>query len=181
MKKLFAVALATLVLAGLAFGQGMPGKGMMSVGVGAELGLPMGDFGDAYKTGFGGSGRFLYGIENNITIYGDIAYMSWSADEDVLGADVSTSTFEFMAGGKYGFGSGFYGLAELGIHSYSYSYDYVEPFTGQTLKFDGSDSKFMFAPGAGYAWKAITVEVKYYLLDSDLNQFRFRVGYDFSL
>ena len=179
MKKLFAVALATMVVAGLAFGQGMPAKGKMSVGAGFEFGLPMGDFGDGFSTGIGGSGRFLYGIEDNITIYGGIAYLSWSLDESVDGA--SSSTLEFTAGGKYGFGQGFYGLAELGIHSFSFSYDYTDPFTGQKMSFDKSESRFMLAPGVGYAWKAITVEVKYFLLDSDLNQFRFRVGYDFSL
>lgn len=179
MKKLFAVALATLVVAGLAFGQGMPAKGMMSVGAAFELGLPMGDFGDAYSTGIGGSARFLYGIENNITVYGGVGYLSWSLDQDVDGA--STSSLEFTAGGKYGFGPGFYALAELGIHSFSFSYEFTDPISGQKMSFDDSESKFMLAPGVGYAWKAITVEVKYFLIDSDLNQFRFRVGYDFSL
>lgn len=39
----------------------------------------------------------------------------------------------------------------------------------------------MFAPGVGYAWKGLTIEAKYYLLDSDFANVRFRVGYDFAL
>ncbi|HAA02789.1 MAG TPA: hypothetical protein DCE18_05400, partial [Syntrophobacteraceae bacterium] len=88
MKKLFAVALATMVVAGLAFGQGMPGKGMMSLGVGAELSIPTAsDFSDANGMGFGGSARFQYGLENNISLYGPIGYMYWPAKEDVQGMD----------------------------------------------------------------------------------------------
>jgi len=181
MKKLFAVALATLVIAGVAFGQGMPEKGKMTLGVGGEFGLPMGDFGDGYTMGFGGSGRFQYGIQDNITIYGQIAYISWSEDEDVIPSDASSYSLEFLAGGKYGFGSGFYGLAELGINSFGFSYDYTDPFSGQTLSFDDSESKFMLAPGVGYMYQGFTVEVKYFLIDSDLSHLRFRVGYDFAL
>jgi hypothetical protein len=181
MKKLFAVALATLVVAGLAFGQGMPAKGKMTLGIGGELSLPMGDFGDAYNLGYGGSARFQYGLEDNITLYGTVGYLVWSVDEDVLGGDASLGGLEFLAGGKYGFGSGFYGLAELGITSFSFSYDYTDPFTGQTTTFDESDSKFMLAPGVGYAYKGLTLEVKYFLLDSDFSNFAFRVGYDFAL
>lgn len=182
MKKLFAIALATMVVAGLAFGQGMPGKGMMSLGIGGELSIPTAsDFSDANGMGFGGSGRFQYGLENNVTLYGTIGYMYWPEKEDVSGFDYKLTGLEFLAGGKYGFGKGFYGLAELGICSFTASVEYTDPFTGQSFSGDESESKFMLAPGVGYAWQGLTIEAKYYLLDSDFANLRFRVGYDFAL
>ena len=36
--------------------------GKNQVGVALEVGLPMGDFGDAFKTGFGGSLKYLHGV-----------------------------------------------------------------------------------------------------------------------
>ena len=177
MKKLFAVALATMVVAGLAFGQGMPGKGMMSLGVGAELSVPTAsDFSDANGTGFGGSARFQYGLENNVTLYGTFGYMYWPQKEDIEGVDYKLTGLEFLAGGKYGFGSGFYGLAELGISSFTATVDIAGLGSG-----DETESKFMFAPGVGYAWQGLTIEAKYFLLDSDFANLRFRVGYDFAL
>jgi len=187
MKKLFAVALATMVVAGLAFGQGMPTKGKMSLGIGGELAIPTAStFSDIASTGFGGSGRFLYGLENNVTLYGTIGYVYFPAKQSSAGVDYKVTGLEFLAGGKYGFGQGFYGLAEIGICSFSLSYD-ITISTGvpgvPTYTQSGSESetKFMLAPGVGYAWKALSVEAKYYLLDSDFSNLRFRVGYDFSL
>jgi hypothetical protein len=181
MKKLFAVALATMVVAGLAFGQGMPGKGMMSLGIGGELSIPTAtDFSDANGMGFGGSGRFQYGLQDNVTLYGTVGYMYWPQKEDVQGFDYKLTGLEFLAGGKYGFGSGFYGLAELGISSFTATVDINDPILG-TFSAEESESKFMLAPGVGYAWKGLTIEAKYYLLDSDFANLRFRVGYDFAL
>ena len=181
MKKLFAVALATLVIAGLAFGQGMPGKGMMSLGIGGELSIPTAsDFSDLNSMGFGGSGRFQYGLEKNVTLYGTVGYVYWPSKEDLGAVDYKLTALEFLAGAKYGFGQGFYGLAELGISSFTATISGTDPILG-SVDYSNSESKFMLAPGVGYAWKGLTIEAKYFLLDSDFSNLRFRVGYDFAL
>jgi len=90
----------------------MPGKGMMSLGIGGELSIPMAsDFSDANGMGFGGSGRFQYGLQDNVTLYGTIDTCTGHRKEDISGFDYKLTGLEFLAGGKYGFGSGFYGLA----------------------------------------------------------------------
>jgi hypothetical protein len=180
MKKLFAVAVATLVVVGLAFGQGMPAKGQSSLGIAGELSIPTAsNFKDFSSMGYGGSGRYQYGLEKNVTLYGSVGYVSWPSKEEVAGLKIKFSALEFMAGGKYGFGGGLYGLAELGISSFTVSTSGT--VLGVPFDFSESESKFMLAPGLGFAINGVTVEAKYFLLDSDFANIRFRVGYDFGL
>ena len=62
MKKMFVVLVAIVLVASFASAQSVWGQGKMSAGVGVELGLPSGDWGNAVSTGIGGFGLFQYGI-----------------------------------------------------------------------------------------------------------------------
>ena len=53
--------------------------------VGAELALPMGDFGDAASTGFGGSVRYEYPVNDNIGLTGTVGYLIFSGKTVEIG------------------------------------------------------------------------------------------------
>src|SRR5215216_3257162 len=54
-------------------------QGTNQIGVAADLGLPMGDFGDAFKTGFGGQVRGLFGVGTAGQITFTTGYSSFKA------------------------------------------------------------------------------------------------------
>lgn len=82
--------------------------------VGGEVGiqLPMGDFGDAAKTGFGISGIFHYQVEPNIIVGGTIGYQSWSGEYNM-----------------YSFSN----IPIMGIFNYMFSTEKFRPFVGAEL------------------------------------------------
>lgn len=83
--------------------------------------LPMGDFGDAFGTGFQALGGVSFGLGGlPFAIRVDGFYGQNSGDEDVTGPDVKVKMFGGMAGGQFNFGSDAspvkpYILAQIGM------------------------------------------------------------------
>jgi hypothetical protein len=154
MKKLFAVLVAIALVASFASAQDIWGQGKMSAGVGAELALPMGTWGDAVGMGIGGFGLFQYGVTPEILLTGQIGYTSWM-EKEVGPYKFSANALIFIAGGKYSFGNGFYGMAQLGIYSLTQK---VSPAVWYG---DISSSEFVILPGVGYQMGNIDISAKY--------------------
>jgi len=188
MKKLFAVLVVIALVASFASAQDIWGKEKMSAGVGAELSLPMSDWGDAVGIGFGGFGLFQYGLDNNMMLVGQLGYTMWS-EKDNGGVKVKGNALIILAGMKYNISGqeqpGLYVIGQIGIYSASITATVpavtipgVGTFGGGEST--GSDSKFGFLPGIGYQLGNIDVNVKYCIL-SDINNLALNVAYVFPL
>ena len=156
MKHLFSIIALLIVLSSLAFAQ----EGKMTLGLGAEVALPSGTFGDVAGTGFGGTVNFLYDINDQIAISGTAGYLTWGKKSVGAGAfsfEWTYSAIPILAGGRYYFtkcGEGLYGSAEIGLYMFTvktkspgYSILGVTYGGGEV---SASSSEFAFAPGVGY-------------------------------
>lgn len=116
--------------------------------IGAEGSLPIGDFGDGYQFGFGGSVQADYNVDANLAITANAGVLSYSGKTQtysftVFGTTTTTTvknpTFTIvpvMAGIKYTFGgSSVYGSAQIGAAFNTKS---------------GGTTSLAYAPGIGY-------------------------------
>jgi len=148
---------------------------MWFVGIMADATFPMGDFGDAWSTGFSGHAIIGYMVARSILLNLSAGYITFSEKESVEGADNSYSWIPILLGANYVFNPGqkfmpFVGLA-LGLYLISYSYSYTYTILGQTFteSGDASDTEFGVAPriGAYYLASAallITIMAQYDLI-----------------
>lgn len=124
MKKMVLVLVALVALGSLSFAQNK-----MTIGGNAGLYFPMGDFGEAYGTGFGILPQFEYGLNENMNIIGSIGYVSWGGESYTdpftgLSVESSLSNIPIAVGGKYYFGTGDmkpYGMANLSMNMMTFS------------------------------------------------------------
>ena len=101
--------LLTLAVLALVFAVNDPSMaaGKMSLGVGADVLLPMGNFGDGYSTGFGGSVRGQYDVTPMFSAGLTVGYFTWSGkDQTVFGQTFTLPNFKGLpirVFGKYYF------------------------------------------------------------------------------
>jgi len=155
--------------------------GNNQIGIALEVGVPMGDFGDAAKAGFGGLLRGAYGIgtAGHITLTtGYESFRSKSDLEDALGADkITYNIVPILAGYRHNF-SGFYIEPQIGYGIYG------SKIKGGT--FDGSDSEgaFTFGGGLGYEKTGFEIGARIQAASKDgstTSFIGFHVGYNFTL
>jgi hypothetical protein len=145
-KSVLAVLVLTLVVA-TSFSASAQSK--FSLGVGGDVLIPTGTFGDAYSIGFGGSVRGQYDFTPMVSGGANLGYYTWSAKDVPAGYSKPTfSGVPFRVYGKYYFmppkTPRVYGMFELGLFFWSAKVDV--PVYG-TLSTTGSD--FNIAPGFG--------------------------------
>lgn len=173
--------------------QAQTDKGKFAVGVGGEVALASGDAADAADlgTGFGGSARVEYGFSDKLTGFADVGYLMWPGGDVTSGPYTITwdwSAITVLAGAKYFFSKGFYALAQVGIHAFSFDSEVSGPSSSFFTPSSGSssESKFGFGAGVGYelmVGKSFLVDLnaKYMLAASDFNYIGFRAGVKFPL
>src|SRR5690606_25333250 len=91
----------------------MAQDGFHTIGVGAEIALPIGDFSDAYNIGFGVTGKVFYGLNDNADITGTLGYLHFGMEE-VQSISGHISMIPIMFGYRHDFG-GFYAEPQLGL------------------------------------------------------------------
>jgi len=154
--------------------------GKNQLGIGFEIGLPMGDFGDAFKTGFGGTAKYLHGVGSAGQISLTSGYETFSAKDVPSGSSASASIIPILVGYRHNF-SGAYVEPQLGYGIYGSKWDLPSPIG------KGSDSEgaFTWAIGAGYAMtQGLDLGVRYQSASKDgstTSFIGFRIGYNFSL
>lgn len=125
----------------------------MAVGLQAGAAIPLGDFGDGYKTGFGGQGTFAYHINPMFDVTGSVGYLTWSGKD----ADYKFSSVPVLAGVRYYFGKDKfnpYVAGELGIHFVTFDVPSIfVPGFGTIGGGSESKSYFGFGAGAGFLYK----------------------------
>lgn len=156
-------------------------KGNNQVGIGAEVGIPMGDFGDMSGVGFGGSVKGLYGIGSAGQITFTTGYMTFGMKDeykDFLGVDKATSSIiPLLAGYRHNF-NGFYAEPQIGYGIYGSKVEMGG------VSASGSEGAFTWAIGLGFAQGGFDGGVRYQSASKDGSSTSFlgiRVGYNFSL
>lgn len=156
-------------------------KGNNQIGIGVDAGLPMGDFGDAFKFGFGGYVKGLFGIGTAGQITLTTGYQTYGGKDiivDAFGADkVSSSIIPFLAGYRHNF-SGFYVEPQVGYASYG------SKIKGGMFEGSGSEGAFTWAAGVGYAKSGFNGGVRYQSGSKDgatTSIIGIQIGYNISL
>jgi opacity protein-like surface antigen len=104
------------------------------LGVGVEFGLPVGNFGDVYNLGVGGSLVYQAPIAPSLNFTGSAGYINFSTEDNPLGIKINSGYIPVKAGVRYFFAENFYGAAELGA---SFSTE------------NGGGTAFAYSPGIG--------------------------------
>lgn len=137
------VLLSLLMVAGLGFAASAQTEGAVNkISVGPEFALPIGNFGDVYNLGFGGSVQGELNVAKSLNLTGSAGYLSFSYKKEykdfykaVAGTELKNDgIIPVKVGAKYYFGGNFYGAGELGAAF----------ATGE-----GSSTAFAYAPTLG--------------------------------
>ncbi|MCO4292998.1 hypothetical protein NF867_09000 [Solitalea sp. MAHUQ-68] len=175
MKRIFLLAIlfvSAISVSNNAKAQAPAGKKLLNIAF--ESGFPIGNSADFHKVVLGGSLQAEFPVKSNLSVTATAGYSSFSnGKETPLGGTYSSVGFiPVKVGGKYYFGSNFYGIGEVGAAFY----------TG-----DGSSTAFVFAPGIGYSFpvadnKFIDVSARFedhLVSGGDLSFFGLRFAYAF--
>jgi hypothetical protein len=142
MKKVLVVLIALFCLVGMTNAQSKFGASVQGA-----VGLPMGDFGDLCKTGFGALGTGTYTINPNLDIIATVGYMTFSFKNV---DDASFSVIPILGGVRYYFGKDKFRPYVTGMAGI---------FSGKTkIKIFGFDvettsSDFGFSAGGGFMYE----------------------------
>ena len=108
------------------------------LGIGAEFAFPMGDFGDVYNLGFGGSLLYQHPVAANLNLTGSAGYTTFTGKKyEAGGVTIKAKDAGFIpvkAGARYFVAENFYIGGELGA-AFSTA--------------DGGKTAFAYAPGIG--------------------------------
>ena len=174
MKKVLLVLVSAVGLTAASYAQ----KGTTQIGVAAEVGMPMSDFGDAAKTGFGASVKGLFGIGTAGQVTFTTGYTTYAGKDVPDGMSLHFNVIPLLAGYRHNF-NGLFVEPQVGYGIY-----------GAKVKMDGqgsaSDSNggFTWAVGAGYAKNGFEGGVRYQsasVQGSTFGLIGIHVGYNFSL
>lgn len=180
MKKLLSV----LVILAFSFAMNNTfAQGKNYLGIGANLAIPMGSFGDAAGMGFGGSASFEMSFTPNITGIVTAGYLKFS------GKDFGFFSYDYdaipiMAGIKYYFtpATPFYAIGQIGFQIFNANATYSGPFG---FDVSGSSTEFGLGLGVGYEVPvgmsgAIDLTGMFNIV-SDLNYVGIRAAYRFGI
>jgi len=125
---------------------------MWFVGLMADATLPMGDFGNAWSTGFSAHAMLGYMIARGLLLNLSVGYVTFSEKETIEGQDFSYSWIPIMIGLNYIFNPGkkfmpFIGAA-LGLYLTSFTSPTYTIF-GQTFGGDVTSSEIGITPRLG--------------------------------
>lgn len=161
MKKLLLAAVVVLFSLGA--------SAQFKLGVSGGLGLPMGDFGDGYKMGFGGGVAGKYMLNEKLAVGLNIGYYSFTAKDEFGGSDVKFSAMPITGLINYYFATeGFkpYVGADLGFYSCKSKTNFMG------VDFSATATKFGFAPTVGFAYGLsdkmdLDVNAKYHFISTE--------------
>ena len=191
MKKMFSFAVILLV----AFAMNNTfAQGKNHLGIGVNLALPMGNFGDVAGVGIGGTASFEMEFTPNITGIGTAGYISFGGkDFTAPGYSYSYgySDIPILVGIKYYFTPGmpFYGIGQIGLHFFNANYSASSSIPGYTYSISGSSgstSEFGLGLGVGYeipvtASGAIDVSGMIHIVSSSFTHIGIRAAYRFGI
>lgn len=138
--------LLSLAIVAAAFGANAQSKdaSKLKFSVGVEAAAPIGDFGDGYSFGIGGTVQADYWVAPEFALTLNSGYVSFIGKSQTYNFGAGNVTIKnkslglipVLAGGKYNFTPQFYGSAQLGVGIFTAS--------------GSNSSAFAYAPGLGY-------------------------------
>ena len=163
------------------------GQGTKSWGVGLQFSVPTGNLSDVAGIGFGGFGKFQYGLNDDAMLTGSIGYTYWT-NKSQYGVSTHASAVPLLVGAKYNLGKyvtpGFYGLGEVGFYfeSWTAAVTYINPFTlqAETATGTSSETEFALCLGVGYQFQNFDVSAKY-AIAGDASNIAIGVAYQLPL
>lgn len=176
MKKVF-LAICIAAISTVGFAQ----KGSNAIGIGADIGLPMGDFGDIAKLGIGGYVKFLYGIGEAGQLTLTTGYQSYKAKDEIIDAfeadKINYTIIPVLVGYRHNF-NGFYVEPAVGYGSFG------TKIKSEDFDVSGSNGGFAYAAGVGFTKSGFDVSVRYQgasINSTNISLIGFRIGYNISL
>ncbi|MEO5569694.1 MAG: outer membrane beta-barrel protein [Bacteroidia bacterium] len=139
--------------------------------VGAELGLPLGNFGDGSGLGFGGTLRYELPLGDKLGLTGTVGYISFSGKSFDPGFGLPSIKGESLAmipvqlGLKYYFmeaQNGFYAMAQIGVHIASVDQSSIDA-NGNLTTTSKSKTYLSYAPELGYHLANLDFGLRYQL------------------
>lgn len=124
--------------------------------------IPIGDFNDIAKVGFGASGSYLYKLSNNFEAIGSVGFITWGGDKIEVGntsveATESAMTIPILFGGRYYLDNNIftpYISGEIGMHIFSSSGTKAIISGIETDKIDGETNVYFgFGLGGGTTYQ----------------------------
>ncbi len=185
MKKMLLVLITVLCVVGFTSAQKK-----MYAGVGLNIALPMGTFGDVAGTGFGGTGTFEMEFTPQLLGTGTVGYIAWGGKDFNTGFgnwSYTYSAIPILVGAKYYFmpNSGFYGHGQLGFYMLSVDIEYPAGTNTFGIDASGSSTEFAICFGAGYELplsKTVMGDIgASYNIISDAGHIGIRAGVKFGL
>ena len=156
-------------------------SGNNQIGVGVNVGIPTGDFGDAFGVGIGGYVKGLLGVGSAGQVTLTTGYTSFGMKdefEQALGVEKASATvIPILLGYRHNF-SGFYAEPQIGYN--------ILGARAKAAGVTGTDSEgqFAWAIGFGYVVSNFDIGARYESMHKDGSSTAFvgfRVGYNFSL
>lgn len=144
------------------------------ISLGADIALPMGDFGDAYGFGIGPTVGFELPVGDNLGITLQLAYDILMPKSEVKDFIKSSSMMPAQVGLKYYFQDqqeGFYAHGQVGVHSMSTKSEDIDLGPLGTIEGTKSSStNLSWAIGVGYQLEKLDLGLRYNSItpDSDL-------------
>lgn len=165
MKKKVLVVCAALALSGGAMAQSP------QISFGADIGLPMGDFGEVASLMIGPNVGFEYPMGDKLGLTAQVGYDLVMLKDDAKDAFDKYSIMPLQAGLKYYFQEsqkGFYGHAQVGAHNISVTTADIDlgPFGKVEGKSD-SQTNLSWAVGAGYQLEKLDIGLRYNSISPD--------------
>jgi len=158
-------------------------QGKIAVSGGFVVSLPLGDFGDAANTGFGGTASLEMKFMPQLVGVAHIGYIVYGTESDM----VDFSTIPLLVGVKYFFvpAGGFYGIGQIGMNFFSTTVEIPQVFGFGGGSVSETSSKFTFVAGAGYELpvnRNVSLDFSAtYNLISDFNNVQIRAAAKFGL
>jgi opacity protein-like surface antigen len=148
--KVAVITAAVALMASSAFAA----QGSSWIGLTVHGDMPMGDFGDNFGFGYGGTASYTYMVTEPLGIGADVGYHTWGASDDFLAGapsdfDATFNAIQFGAHGKYVIPGNekMMPYIKVGLGMYNGSVSFDNPPTG--LEEPDSESDFGISVGGG--------------------------------
>src|SRR5690554_4511688 len=151
-------------------------QGEIKIGVGADLGLPIGNWSNGYGVGLGVSGKGYYGLNDAADITFTTGFMRFGGKDN---NDFSTTLIPFLGGYKHKFES-LYVEPQLGLTTVSSKVNLGALGMGNI---SSSSTNLGYGIGGGYMMDNWDFGARFQGVSSggSISFFAIRVGYNFSL
>lgn len=149
-------------------------EGDIKIGVGADVGLPIGNWSNGYGVGIGVTGKGYYGLKDVSDITFTTGFIRFGGKDS---NDFSTTLIPFLAGYRHKFDN-LYVEPQLGLTTVS-----TKVNLGTFGSVSGSSTNLGYGVGGGYMMDNWDFGVRFQGVSSggSISFLAFRVGYNFSL